>query len=63
MTFINQLGLLIDHKDSVIDVVLEVFVKNDFKNRIYQIDEYQSFKWLPFDKEIQNIYALHRKRL
>lgn len=60
---INQLGLLIDHKDSVIDVVLEVFVKNDFKNRINQTDEYQSFKWLSFDKEIQNILSPSSKEI
>lgn len=54
---INQLGLLIDNKESVIDVVLEVFVKNDFKNTIKPTNEYQKFKWLSLNKETQNILS------
>ena len=54
---IKQLGLLIDNKDSVIDVVLEVSVKNDFENRINPTDEYQKFKWLSLDKEVGNILS------
>ena len=57
VTFINQLGLLIDKKQSVIVVVLEVFVKDDFKNTINPTDEYQKFKWLSLNKETQNILS------
>lgn len=60
---INQLGLLIDNKESVIDIILEVFVKNIFKNKINTTDEYKKFKWLYFNKDTHDILSPSSKEI
>ena len=48
----NQLGLLMDHRDSVIDLIVEVVVGQDCKEFVKPTREYQNFFWFSLNDDI-----------